>query len=203
MSDVAANFTYPDGSHEWSGVKTEDHDFKVINGHFTSSRELQMLVLIDVDLGSSWGTHDNLMMLFNCPQNPDLIDVALVCDPEGKPMDLTGDGLDELITSDFGVHMGECNEWYHIWSWKEGKAEIIFEANSLSHVGCGGGWSSDVLEPADTLACHYRHQLSDEDGDGKFEVLQIREISIQNGGTTESEIMEQMITTTDSVVIRL
>jgi hypothetical protein len=172
---------------------------EIFEGHFSEKRHLQTLVTIEMQLGGSAGSYDRFYALFDCPHQAELITTTFSGQPQGKPIDLNGDGLLELVTSGGHTWMCELGDLLEVITWESGKAKIIYEVHSYHDMDCGDTWAVQSREPGDTLGMEVRSLFSDDDQNGLFEILQIRETTVSGGGSTREEIGQMAEVMIDSV----
>jgi hypothetical protein len=195
-----------DGNNEhiWNLHDIDTTDFFTTEDYFTNPKTKNRLVLIGGNAGLSAGTATNLLILFSCSdtviwagQVGNLTEIA----------DVNGDGIMEIIINTGSAWMGEINEWYEIFNFKDGKQNFLFTAHSKSVIDNDG--DSDVFfnlpeyyKKGDTLENSFDCSLI-KHNENEYGVKQIRTVKIHNGGQTEKEILKRMRVFTDTTIINL
>lgn len=189
-------------------LELEDYDTSavlILRGHFISADSISTLIMLPGMSGPPCGTGCNLLLLYTCGS----VARFAYSDNTGSftakdVKDLDADGIPEIFTEYGMMRMGECSDYTIIYNLKGGKRNTLYEGYSHSSIGCGfGDMNAASFHKGDTLGVEIKSELIDSDKDGVFEVKEIREFKICNGGTTEKEIMDRQIVRIDSTFVPL
>lgn len=192
-----------DNEQIWNLSEIDTTDFFTTEDFFTNSKTKNRLVLIGGNAGLSSGTADNLLILFSCSDKLDIIWSGQVGDfNQTDIIDLNGDGIKEIICKSSMIWMGECNDNYNIFNFKEGKQNFVFTSHSTSVLDCGRDNIGELYKLGDTLEINLDCSLL-KLNDKEFNVRQIRTTKIHDGGQTDEEIMKKLKVSIDTTTIKL
>lgn len=165
-------------------------------GHFTRKDEKQLLVSLPGSANGSSGNAQNMAMLLSCSDPTHAIWASQVGDLQ--VIDLNGDGLMEIVESVNIVWMGACNDFYEIYTFRNGKKETMISRESLSRVNCGGETDTPRFSKGDTVSNMYDCRLT-HDPLGNWQVMVIHEYAInKTNSKTEKEIVPKLTYQTDT-----
>ena len=178
--------------------------FFSIEDYFIDAKSKSRLVWLGFDAGVSAGSANNLLMLFNCADTPVLIwsaQVGLINKDDIK--DLNNDGIMDIVCTRSMAWMGECNESYNIFNFKDGHQNILFAASSQSFINCGNDNYNERYNIGDTLESSSECLLMPTGKSNSWQVKQIHTLKIHNGGKTDELIMKRLKVVVDSFTIEI
>jgi hypothetical protein len=192
-----------DNEQIWNLYEIDTTDFLSIEDYFTNTRSKNRLVLIGGRAGMSSGTADNLLILFSCSDTFHVVWAGQVGDfKQSDIKDLDGDGIKEIVCNSGMIWMGECDENYNIFNFKNGKQNLVYSAHSTSFIDCGKDNFDELFKLGDTLE-HKFDCLLLKTKDNEYSVQQIQTSKIHNGGHTDEEIIKNLKVNIDTTTIGL
>ena len=192
-----------DNKQIWNLSEIDTTGFFTTEDYFTNSKSKNRLVLVGGNAGMSSGTADNLLIVFSCSDTFNIVWAGQVGDiTQADIADLDGDGIKEIVCNASMMWMGECDDSYTIFNFKDGKQHFIYTAHSTSFLDCGRDNLGKLFKPGDTLAHKFDCSLIKND-DSTFNVRQIQTIKIHQGGQNDKEINAHLKVTVDTTDIPL
>lgn len=192
-----------DNEQIWNISKIDTTDFFTTEDFFTNSKTKNRIVLVGGSAGGSSGSARNLLILFSCSDTFKVLWAGQVGGfTQNDIADLNEDGLKEITINSGSVWMGECNDIYEIFNFKDGTQKILYTAHSNSVIDCGRDNLSRIYKQGDTLESTFDCSLL-KIKDNKFEVKQIHKVKVHNGGHSDEEIFKNLVVTLDTTNIKL
>ena len=192
-----------DNEQIWNISEIDTTDFFTTEDYFTNPKTKNRLVLIGGNAGMSSGTADNLLILFSCSDSLNILWSGQVGDfYQTDILDLNGDGIKEIVCNSSMMWMGECNDNYNIFNFKDGRQNFVFTSHSTSVLDCGLDNIGKLYKLGDTLELNLDCSLI-KLKDKEFSVRQIKTTKIHNGGQTDEEIMKNLKVIIDTTTINL
>lgn len=192
-----------DNEQIWNLSEVDTADFFTTEDYLINPKTKSRLVLIGGNAGMSSGTADNLLILFSCSDSINIVWSGQIGDFEPSDIkDLNGDGIKEIVCTSSMMWIGECNDSYNIFNFKDGKQNFIFTSHSTSVLDCGRYNLGELFKQGDTLEHKLDCSLA-KLHDKEFNVQQIQTIKIHNGGQTDDEIIKNLRVVTDTTNIKL
>ncbi len=192
-----------DNEQIWNISEIDTTDFFTTEDYFTNSKTKNKLVLIGGNAGMSSGTADNLLILFSCSDTLNILWSGQVGDfNQTDIIDLNGDGVKEMVCNSSMMWMGECNDNYNIFNFKDGIQNFVFTSHSTTVLDCGRDNLGELYKLGDTLETNLGCSLI-KLNDKEFSVRQIKTTKIHNGGQTDEEIMKNLKVIIDTTTIKL
>lgn len=192
-----------DNEQIWNISEIDTTDFFITEDYFTNSKTKNRLVHIGCNAGLSSGTADNLLILLSCSDTLNILWSGQVGDfNQTNIIDLNGDGVKEIVCNSSMMWMGECNDNYNIFNFKDGKQNFIFTSHSTSVLDCGRNNLSELFKQGDTLEQKFDCSLL-KLSDKEYNVRQIQTTKIHNGGQTDDEIIKNLKVVVDTTNIKL
>jgi len=192
-----------DNDQIWNLSEIDTTDFFTTEDYFTNPKSKNRLVLIGGNAGMSAGSADNLLILFSCSDTLNILWSGQIGDfNQSDIIDVNGDGVKEIVYNSSMMWMGECNDSYNIFNFKDGKQNFIYGAHSNSVIDCGYDNLAEIYKPGDTLENMFDCSLL-KLNNKKYEVRQIHTIKIHNGGLTDNEILKKIKVILDTTIIKL
>lgn len=178
-------------------------NFFTIEDYFTNSKSKDRLILVGGMAGMSAGTADNLLLILSCSNKFEILWAGQVGDfTQTDINDLDGDTIKEIISNQSMMWMGECNDRYAVFNFKDYKHNVLFEAEARSVIDCGNEDLAKVYNQGDTLETNLDYLVM-KISDREYEIRQIRAIKIHNGGQTNKKILKNIKTFLDTTIIKL
>lgn len=200
-----ANSILESGDNEniWNLSTLDTTKYFTVEDYFTNKAAKDRLVLIGGEAGLSAGSANNLMLLLSCTDSVRVLWSGQVGNIEKDGIrDLNGDGIREIICQLGMTWMGECSEYYHIFNFKKGQLQSLFQASSSSVLDCGLDSLGATYKQGDTIETTLACTLV-PNRERRCQVQQIRTVKVHNGGVTNDEIKMNLTTAVDTVFIDL
>ena len=192
-----------DNDQIWNLSEVDTSDFFTTEDFFTNSKTKNRLVLIGGNAGMSAGTADNLLILFSCSDTLNILWSGQIGDfNQSDIIDVNGDGVKEIVCNSSMMWMGECNDSYNIFNFKDGKQNFIFGVHSNSVIDCGYDNIAELYKQGDTLENMFDCSLL-KLKDKEYGVRQIHTIKIHNGGQTDEEMLKKIKVIMDTTIVKL
>jgi len=192
-----------DNDQIWNLSEIDTTDFFTTEDYFTNPKTKNRLVLTGGDAGMSSGTADNLLILFSCADTFKVIWSGQIGNfTQTDIADINGDGIKEIVCNASMMWMGECNDNYNIFNFKDGKQNFLFTAHSTSVLDCGRDNLGELFKQGDTLEQKF-DCLLEKLRDNKYKVRQIQTVKIYAGGQTDDEIIRNLKVNIDTTDIEL
>jgi hypothetical protein len=189
-------------SNIWNLSDVDTSNIMVIKDYFISRESKNKLILVSGSAGLSAGSASNLLILFACSDTPAVIWAGQESGfLQNDIRDLTGDGIKEIVCTTTAQWMGECDNIFEIFNFRNGNKNSVYKAHSISIIDCGGEESYEHSK-GDTLEDLYNCSIIELKGQ-QFAIQQIHTVRIFNGGTKEHEILARSLISSDTATIRL
>lgn len=192
-----------DSPYIWNLSDPDSSEFFSTEDYFTNSKTKTRLVLIGGNAGMSAGSADNLLILFSCEDTFNILwsgQLGNITPTNIK--DLNGDGIKEIICTSSMMYMGECNDSYSIFNFKDKEQNFLFQVHSRSIIDCGFDNAIEIHEPGDTLEVNFDCALLNRNNQN-FSVRQVRMIKTHGGGKTYDEILKNIRVVSDTTIIKM
>ena len=187
----------------WNLSEMDTTNFFTTEDYFTNPATKNRLVLLAGNAGMSSGNANNLLILFSCADTVNIVWSGQIGDFKPSDIkDVNGDGIKEIVCSSGMTWMGECNENYDIFTFKDSKKNVLFTAHSTSVIDCGFDNLTERYKKGDTLENKFECSLINLH-DKAYQVKQIHTIKIHNGGKTDPEMLQNIKVTKDTTIIQL
>lgn len=178
-------------------------DFFTTEDYFISSKTKNRLVIINGNAGMSSWTANNLLILFSCSDTLNIVWSGQIGDfKQSDIQDLNGDGVKEIVCNSSMMWMGECNDSYNIFNFKDSKQNFIFKAHSTSVIDCGFDNLVELYKQGDTLENKSDCSLIKLNVK-EYKVRTVRTIKIHNGGRTDEEMVKKIKVIMDTTNVKL
>lgn len=175
----------------------------VTEDYFIDKEQKHSLILIGGYTGYSASTADNMLMLLSCTDSLRVLWAGQMGDIKPSDIiDMNGDGIKEIISTANSLSMGQCNDSYHIFNFKGGKQNTVFEAHSMNLIGCGYDKLAGYYKPGDTLGHSFDCSLV-KTNEKEYAVRRIETIKIYNTGKKDEEIVENLKVIVDTAIVKI
>ena len=192
-----------DNDNIWNLSEVDTTNYAVSEDYFINDTTKSRLVLLSGKAGLSAGSANHLLLFLSCA---DTLKVEWAGQFGGIRAsgirDLNGDGIMEIVSESGMTWMGECDEHYGIYNFRDGKQHVLFSALSTSFLNCGIENPAEQYKKGDTLETKFDCSIV-MTRDKKFMVQQIRTVKIHNGGHSNEEIIKNLKVSIDTSLVGL
>ncbi len=190
-------------SNIWNLSDLDTSSIITFEDYFTDAKNKTQLVLINGFAGLSAGTNQTLLILLACNDTLNIIwSGQTTAFNNDAIMDLNDDGIKEITTTSSSIWMGTCSETFNIINFQNGNRNILYQAESISHIDCGLPDLTSQFKIGDTLE-NIRLCSIIKDEQNNFQVEEIHTVKVFNGGTTNESVVDMLNITVDSLRISL